>query len=319
MKISMNWINDYVDLSGIDIKELVHRFTMSTAEIEGYEEKGKNIKNVIAGKIVSCETIPESKKLHKLMVDTGEEIVQCMCGAPNAVAGLTVPFAKVGGSIEGLPEVGKAKLAGYDSNGVCCSAKEIGISDDHSGLMILPESIKAGTDIREILEIDDIVLEIDNKSLTNRPDLWGHYGIAREFAAITGRNLKFMPMTELNKYHTLPQIPVEIQDDKCSRYACMSFNNVTRKESPYHMQVRLFYCGMRAISFLVDLTNYIMLDIGQPMHAFEREGIEKIVVRGSKGEKFVTLDDVERDIDQEMLFICNNQPAIFIFIFNDWF
>lgn len=309
MKISMNWISDYVDISGLDMKELALKFTMSTAEVEEVTFLGRDIKNVVAGKILTCEEIPESKKLHKLTVDTGDGVVQCMCGAPNARAGIIVPFAKVGGMVSGI-EIGKAKLAGYDSFGMCCSGKEIGISDDHSGLMIFDDSVKVGTDIKDILPLEDVIWEIDNKSITNRPDLWGHYGIAREIAAITGRELKPMPDADLNQYNSLPQIPVEIQDDRCTRYACMVFDNVTREESSYEMQVRLFYCGMRAISFLVDLTNYIMLDIGQPMHAFERNGIEKIVVRASRGEKFTTLDNVEREVGSETLFICNNDTPI---------
>ena len=309
MKISMNWINDYVDISGLDMKELALKFTMSTAEVEEVEFKGQDISGVIAGKILTCDEIPESKKLHKLTVDTGSEVVQCMCGAPNAKAGIIVPFAKIGGMVSGI-EIGKAKLAGYDSFGMCCSGKELGISDDHSGLMILSDDITVGTDIKEILPIEDVIWEIDNKSITNRPDLWGHYGIAREIAAITGRELKGMPDTDLKQYDNLPKIPVEIKDDRCTRYACMVFDNVTREESTYEMQVRLFYCGMRAISFLVDLTNYVMLDIGQPMHAFERNGIEKIVVRASRGEKFTTLDNVEREIGPETLFICNNDKPI---------
>jgi len=309
MKISMNWISDYVDISGLDMKELAYKFTMSTAEIEEVEVKGEDIKNVVAGRILTCDEIPESKKLHKLTVDTGDGIVQCMCGAPNAKAGIVVPFAKVGGMVSGI-EIGQAKLAGYDSFGMCCSAKELGISDDHSGLMILDENIKVGTDIKEILPIEDVIWEVDNKSITNRPDLWGHYGIAREIAAITGRELKKMPDSDLEQYSNLPKIPVDIEDDRCTRYACMVFDNVTREQSTYEMQVRLFYCGMRAISFLVDLTNYIMLDVGQPMHAFEREGIEKIVVRASRGEKFTTLDNVEREVGAETLFICNNDIPI---------
>jgi len=309
MKISMNWISDYVDITGLDMKELALKFTMSTAEVEEVEYKGQDIKNVVAGKIITCEEIPESKKLHKLTVDTGDEVVQCMCGAPNAKAGIIVPFAKVGGMVSGM-EIGKANLAGYDSFGMCCSGRELGISDDHSGLLILDENTKVGTDIKEILPIDDVILEIDNKSITNRPDLWGHYGIAREIAAITGRELKKMEDANLDDYNNLPKIPVEIKDDRCTRYACMVFDNVTREQSSNQMQIRLFYCGMRAISFLVDLTNYIMLDIGQPMHAFEREGIEKIVVRASTGEKFTTLDNIEREVGAETLFICNNDTPI---------
>jgi len=310
MKISINWIKDYVDLTGIDVHELAYKFTMSTAEIEEVYTMGAEVKNVVAGKIISCEEVENSKKLHKLQVDVGGKTVQCVCGAPNARVGIIVPFAQIGGSVVGMNEISQVKLAGVDSFGMCCSAKEIGFSDDHSGLLELPTDTKLGTDIKEILDLDDTIIEIDNKSLTNRPDLWGHYGIAREIAAITGRELKAMPMASLEEYKNLPAIPVEIKDDKCHRYACISFDGVTRETSPYQMQVRLYYCGMRAISFLVDLTNYIMMDVGQPMHAFDRKGIEKIVVRESVGEKFVTLDNVTRDVEKGDLFICNNDTPI---------
>jgi len=209
-----------------------------------------------------------------------------------------------------MDEISQVKLAGIDSFGMCCSEREIGFSDNHEGLMELPEDVEVGTNIKDILDLDDTIIEIDNKSLTNRPDLWGHYGIAREIAAITGRTLKPMPVRDLTKYNSLPGIPVEIKDNKCHRYACMSFDSVTRETSPYRMQIRLYYCGMRAISFLVDLTNYIMLDVGQPMHAFDRAGIEKIVVRESRGEKFVTLDNNNRDVEKGDLFICNNDTPI---------
>lgn len=310
MKISINWIKDYVDLTGIDVNELAYKFTMSTAEIEEVYTMGEEVKNVVAGKIISCEEVENSKKLHKLQVDVGTETVQCVCGAPNARVGIIVPFAKIGGSVVGMNEISQVKLAGVDSFGMCCSEKEIGFSDNHGGLMELPEDTELGTDIKEILDLSDTIIEIDNKSLTNRPDLWGHYGIAREIAAITGRKLKPMPFKSLADYENLPGIPVEIKDDKCHRYACMSFEGVTRETSPYKMQIRLFYCGMRAISFLVDLTNYIMLDIGQPMHAFDREGIEKIVIRESRGERFVTLDNNNRDVEKGDLFICNNDTPI---------
>ena len=213
MRISINWIKDYVDLSGIDIDKLAYKFTMSTAEIEEVYKMGADVKNVVAGKILTCEPVENSKKLHKLTVDVGDETVQCVCGAPNAREGIIVPFAKLGGSVVGMDKIEHVKLAGVDSYGMCCSGKEIGFSDDHSGIMELPEEVTPGTDIKEILELDDTIIEIDNKSLTNRPDLLGHYGIAREIAAITGRKLSPMPFKPLDTYKNLSAIPVEIQSE----------------------------------------------------------------------------------------------------------
>ena len=170
MKISMNWISDYVDISNIDVSKLALSFTMSTAEIEEVTFMGKEIENVVVGQIMTCEEIPESKKLHKLTVDTGDGVVQCMCGAPNARVGIKIPFAKVGGSVIGM-KIGAAKLAGYDSFGMCCSGKELGFSDDHSGLLEFDESIAVGTDVKELLKLEDVIWEVDSKSITNRPDL----------------------------------------------------------------------------------------------------------------------------------------------------
>ena len=170
MLLSMNWIRDFVDLDGFDLDELIHRFTLSTAEVEDIFHMGAETKGVIAARIVSCEAHPESKKLHLLKVDTGSGIVDCVCGAPNAREGLTVAFATAGGSVNGF-EIKEAKVAGYTSCGMCCSQSELGISADNSGLWELPSDVTIGTDIKVLYPIEDTVFEVDNKSLTNRPDL----------------------------------------------------------------------------------------------------------------------------------------------------
>lgn len=174
MFISINWIKDFVDLDGIDVEKLIYKFTMSTAEVEGIEIKGKDIDGVKVAKIVSVEDVENSKKLHKLMVDTGKETIQVICGAPNVKEGLKVAFAGIGSKVQGI-EIAKANLAGYDSFGMCLSEKELGISDDHSGLLVFDEDAKIGEDVKNIIPIDDVIYEVDNKSLTNRPDLWGHF------------------------------------------------------------------------------------------------------------------------------------------------
>ena len=172
MLISMNWIQDFVDLSGLDLDQLIQRFTLSTAEVEEVFHKGRDIEKVVAGKILSVDKHPNSKKLHLLKVDTGSGVVDCVCGAPNVREGMLVPFACAGGRVC-AGEIGKATVAGYPSEGMCCSESELGISADHSGLMELPEDTVPGTDIKKLYAIEDTVFEVDNKSLTNRPDLWG--------------------------------------------------------------------------------------------------------------------------------------------------
>ena len=294
MFISLNWIKDYVDLSGIDLKELVNKFTLSCAEVEGYEEKGKNVSGVVVGRILEVKDHPNSKKLHLLTVDVGSSVLNIVCGAPNVRVGLTVPVAVVGAQV-GEIKIQKAMVGGYESYGMCCSAHELGISDDHSGLMELDESLKTGTNIKEILDIDDFIFEVDNKSLTNRPDMWGHYGIAREIAALVKRDLK--PLNLWNEKNDLSPVKVQVDAKECFRYSTATMENITRKVSPLNMQIRLYYCGMRGINFLADVTNYIMLELGQPMHAFDNNLVKDIQVElARENTKFITLDEQERNL-----------------------
>ena len=314
MFISINWIKDFVDLSGLDIDELIHKFSLSTAEVENeIFYKGSDVSGVVVAEIKSVENHPESKKLHLLKVDAGDgKLTDVVCGAPNVKVGMKTAFAKVGAKL-GEIEITPRELAGYTSCGMCCSEKEIGISDDHSGIMELDESLVNGTDIKDVMEIDDIVFEVDNKSLTNRPDLWGHYGIAREFAALAGRPLKPLDTVDLTEYKDLPKVDMKIEDPLCYRYSCLQFENITRKISPANMRIRLFYCGMRAINFLADLTNYLMLEMGQPMHAFDSRKVEKIRIKRFEAPfEFQTLDGVDRHIDENTLMICNDNTPVAI-------
>ncbi|HJB97105.1 MAG TPA: phenylalanine--tRNA ligase subunit beta [Candidatus Acutalibacter pullicola] len=304
MYISMNWIGDFVDLSGLDLEALIHRFTLSTAEVEDIYHKGDDLRDVVAGKILSMENHPTSKKLHLLKVDAGNKIYDVVCGAPNAREGIIVPFVKEGGMVSGQ-EITCATIAGFESHGMCCSEKELGISDDHSGLMELPADTPIGVDMTELYAIRDTVFEVDNKSLTNRPDLWGHYGIAREFAALTGRELKPLETVSLEAYDNLPPIQIDVQDDLCFRYTGLKVRNIQKKVSPVDMRIRLYYCGSRGINLLADLTNYLMLEMGQPMHAFDCAKVDQIEVkRFDKPFSFTTLDGQERQVDENTLMIC---------------
>lgn len=313
MYISINWIKDFVNLDGIDIKGLINKFTMSTAEVEGIIEYGNNTKNVVVGKILSVENVENSTKLHKVLVDIGDEKVNCICGAPNVKEGIKIAFAKDGSLVNGV-EIKRTTIAGHESCGMCLSEKELGISDDHSGIMILDDNTKVGIDIKEIIPLDDIIYEVDNKSLTNRPDLWGHYGIAREIAAITGRELKPLEVEDLEKYNNLDKLKISIENkDECYRYSALTIDNVTKKQSSYKMKTRLTYCGLRPISLLVDMTNYIMLELGQPMHAFDKHFIKSINVKTLKEpEEFTTLDNTKRNLDTGTLMIYNENTPVAI-------
>ncbi len=314
MFLSMNWISEFVDFTGLDKLALIRQFSLSTAEVENeIFMKGDDISGIVVAEIKSVEEHPESKKLHLLKVDAGrDELVDVVCGAPNVRVGMKTAFAQVGAKIGDIM-ISPRKLAGYTSNGMCCSEAEIGISDDNSGIMEITDDIPNGTDIKDAYQIEDIVFEVDNKSLTNRPDLWGHYGIAREFSALTGRPLKPLETVDLSQFDGLPQIDMKILDPLCQRYSCLQVDNITRNVSPVNMRVRLYYCGMRAINFLADLTNYLMLEMGQPMHAFDSRKVSKIRIRRfDKPFTFKTLDNVERNIDENTLMICNNENPVAI-------
>lgn len=306
MFVSMNWIQDYVDLSGLDIESLIKRFTLSTAEVEDIIYKGREVQGVIIAEIKSVEKVPDSKKLHLLEIDTGNGICRCVCGAPNVEPGQRVAFAPVGSHVVG-GAITEAKIAGVVSQGMCCGEDELGISDDHSGLMVIDSDAPLGTDLKSIYQIDDIIFEVDNKSLTNRPDLWGIYGIAREFSVIAERELKPLDL-KVPEYNGDNKIDVSVlREDLTYRYTCMKFRNITRKVSPTNWRIRLFYCGMRSINFMVDITNLIMLEMGQPTHAFDGSGIKNISIGTEQNPvKFKTLDGVERDIDTNTLLIYTN-------------
>ena len=314
MFLSMNWIKDFVDLSGLDELKLINQFSLSTAEVENdIQFKGSDISGIVVAEIKSVEEHPESKKLHLLKVDVGgETLVDVVCGAPNVRVGMKTAFARVGAKI-GEIEIAPRPLAGFMSYGMCCSEKEIGISDDHAGIMEITDDIANGTDLKSVYAIDDIIFEVDNKSLTNRPDLWSHYGIAREFAAIAQRPLKALDFDDLSAYDSLPKVDMDIEDPLCYRYSCLQFENISRNVSPVDMRIRLFYCGMRAINFLADMTNYLMLEMGQPMHAFDSRKVEKIrIKRYDHDFDFKTLDGVERHIDTDTLMICNDDEPVAI-------
>lgn len=314
MFISMNWISDFVDLSGLDKLDLISKFSLSTAEVENeIFMKGSDLSGVVVAQIKSVEPHPESKKLHLLKVDAGDgKLTDVVCGAPNVRVGMKTAFAKVGAQLGDIT-IAPRPLAGFESCGMCCSEKEIGISDNNDGIMDITEDVACGTDIKELYAIDDIVFEVDNKSLTNRPDLWGHYGIAREFACIAKRPLRPIPQIDLSAYDSLDKIDMKIEDDLCQRYSCLKVENVTQNVSPMNMRIRLFYCGMRGINLLADLTNYLMLEMGQPMHAFDSRKVEKIrIKRFEKPFTFTTLDGVERNIDENTLMICNGDTPVAI-------
>lgn len=306
MKISCNVLKKHIaNSSDIDFLHIWDLFTIRTAEVENVTVKGADIKDVVVGEIIECNPHPKKEKYHILKVDNGTEIVDILCGAPNVRTGLKAPIVKVGGMVSGFT-IEPKEIAGVLSKGMLCSGKELGISDAHEGILELPNDWIVGKDIKDYISIDDIIVEIDNKSLTNRPDLWGHYGIAREIAAITKHKLLDLPLLDLPKEGK--KLNIEIKEPKlCLRYTGIQIDNIESNESPFELQTTLYYTGSRSISLLVDLTNYVMLELGQPMHAFDATKVDSIEIGLAREDAtFTTLDGVERKLTREDLMIKKN-------------
>ncbi len=306
MLISCNRLKNYIkDSQKIDWFSIWDKFSIRTAEVEGVTVKGKDIDGVVVAEIVECEKVPDSKKLHKLLVDNGKEKLQIICGAPNVRIGLKAPLVNVGGHVCGL-KITSRKLAGLESFGMMCSAEELGFAENCEGILELPDDYIVGKDIKEYLPLEDIIVEIDNKSLTNRPDLWGHYGIAREIAAITSHELLPLDLVEIP--NNKKDLDIRIKNPLCLRYTGLKIDNISNKQTPLDMQIFLYYTGMRSISLIVDLTNYLMLELGQPMHAFDARKVNSIEIDMAKNEdKFYTLDNIERTLNSHILMIKKNK------------
>ncbi len=306
MLISCNKLKSHIkNPEDIDWLNIWDTFTLRTAEVENVEVKGNKFDNVVVAEIIECEPHPDSDHMHVLKVDAGEtEPIVVVCGAPNVRVGLKTAYVRVGGHIDG-EEIKARPLRGILSNGMCCSGRELGISDSHDGIMELPDDWCVGKDIKEYLPIDDIIVEIDNKSLTNRPDLWGHYGIAREICAITNHEL--LPLDILEIASDLEDLDIVIKDNNlCYRYTGLKIENIKNNKTPLDMQIFLYYVGMRSISLLVDLTNYLMMELGQPMHAFDARVVKNIEVGlANEGDTYTTLDGETRKLTNEMLMIKN--------------
>lgn len=307
MLISCNRLKKYIKNSEkIDWLNIWDKFTIRTAEVEKVSVVGNTFDNVVVAQIKECINHPDSDHMHILKVDVGEaELIQVVCGAPNVRVGLKTAYVKVGGHIDGF-EIKQKPLRGVISNGMCCSFKELNIGESHDGIIELPSDAPIGMDIKKYLPIEDVIVEIDNKSLTNRPDLWGHFGIAREIATITNNELLPLEVEEIK--NDKEDLDIKIQNPElCYRYTGLKIENIKNNETPLDMQIFLNYAGMRSISLLVDLTNYLMLELGQPMHAFDARVVKNIEVGLAKdGDTYETLDGIKRILTKDNLMIKND-------------
>ena len=305
MLISCNRLKKYIkNASDIDFLTIWDDFTLRVAEVEGVTVKGNDMDNVVTAKIVACEKHPESEKLSLLKVSDREKEYNIVCGAPNVRVGLIGALVRDGGMVSGF-KIKTRKLAGYPSEGMMCAVDELGIGTDHEGILELPSDTPIGVDFKKMYPVEDIIVEIDNKSLTNRPDLWGHYGIAREVCAITNHEL--LPLELLELSNDKKDLEIKIHNPElCKRYCGLKIENLQNNKTPLDMQIFLYYAGMRSINLFVDLTNYLMLELGQPMHAFDARVVKSIEVKLAKEkDTYTTLDGVERVLSKDTLMITN--------------
>lgn len=325
MKISYNWLKKYLDFN-LSVNETADILTDIGLEVEStelFEPIKGGLKSVVVGKVVNCVKHPDADKLHVTKVDVGNnEILQIVCGAPNVAIGQTVLVAKVGAKLyfsDGKElEIKKAKIRGIPSEGMICAEDELGIGDSHDGILVLSDDIQVGIEASELFyTTNDYIFEI---GLTpNRTDAMSHYGVARDLAAALTKRKRgvfkaFLPEIAPVKTRSI-QNPIEIivkDSDNCPRYAGVYFKNLQVEESPDWLKSFLKSMGMKPINNIVDITNFVMLETGQPLHAFDAEKIigEKIIVRPNKAETFVTLDEVERKMTGRELMICNEKEEM---------
>lgn len=322
MKLPMSWLNDYTDITGVTAKEYADKLTMTGSKVEGVENIGEQINKVVAGKVLECEPHPDSDHLSVCKVDAGTgEILQIVCGAPNVKADIIVPVALHGSTLPGGIKIKKGKLRGVLSNGMLCSHEELGISsgllgyEPEYGILILPDDTKIGTDIKDIFGLNENVVEFEITS--NRPDCFSVIGLARETAVSFDKPFSIPPIKfDENNDNITNHISVDVKDkDKCLRYCAKMVKNVKIGPSPAWMRERLNACGVRAINNIVDITNYVLLEYGQPMHAFDLRDIadNKIIVRrADEGEVVKTLDEQDRKLTNDDLVIADGKRAVAI-------
>lgn len=325
MKISLNWVKKYVDIpEGLSNAQIAYDLTMRTVEVESVTDTAAKFHDIVVGVIKAVNPHPNADKLRVCTVDIGEDDdVQIVCGGSNLYVDEKVVVSKPGAEVfwhgeNKLMKIKETKMRGVHSYGMICGAEEVYLqdffpTDDPTVIVDLgANNYKPGQNIAEVIGMHDTVLEIDNKSLTNRPDLWGHYGIAREIAAIYELPLK--PLKEFVAPIGLDKYKVTIEDtNKCQRFTALEIRNVSVKRSPIWMQTAITNAGMRPINALVDITNYVMLSVGQPAHAYDRTHVagEQIIVRNAKpGEELELLDDTSIKLSEDDLVICDAEGPL---------
>lgn len=314
MKISLNWLKDYIDLSGISVEEIVNKITISGLEVEEVEYQAKVFENFVVGYVKEKGKHPNADKLSVCRVFDGSGDIKVVCGAPNVAEGQKIAFAKVGAVIpNGGFQIASVKIRGEESFGMICSEKELGISDNHEGIMVLDEKLEPGTPLADALGMNDVILDI---AITpNRADALSHIGIARELSALFNRKSSYPEITvKRSKLKSNDYAKVVIMDPEgCPRYSGKVILNAEIKESPEWLKTRLKNIGLRPINNIVDVTNFVLHEVGQPLHAFDLnmvKGKKIIVKRAEEGELFTTLDSKERKLSSTDLMICDAENSV---------
>ncbi|MBI2453735.1 phenylalanine--tRNA ligase subunit beta [Candidatus Peregrinibacteria bacterium] len=331
MKISLNWIKEFVDIpKTYGARQLAELLTLRTCEVEAYEDEALKFSNMIVGKAIRIRPHPNADKLRLVDTDAGGRTIQIVCGGQNLAEGMLVAVALPGALVrwhgEGdLIELKETKIRGETSVGMICAEEEIGLPSltPPEGITIMNVSChlesdaaarKApGTPLAEALGLGDIIFEIDNKSLTHRPDLWGHYGMAREFSAFLGKKLKDFAVKN-PAVKKGPRVEVAFEKSDIAKRFCSSIiTGITIRESPPWMQKRLRAVGVRPVNNIVDITNYVMLELGHPLHAFDRQAVggDRLEIRFAEhGERFVTLDHKTRELDPADALVTNGKEVL---------
>ena len=323
MQISVNWLNEFVDLSNIEDSQIAHELTMSGLEVENIEEVKPQFTNIITVKIEKIDNHPNSDHLHLVTVNTGSENKTVVCGAQNIQVGQIVPYASVGSKVLDRKtgeqfELTPAVIRGVESQGMLCSADELGVSErnyqDEDGILVLNRifpDVKLGQNVQDVLGFEKDTV-IDVAPTANRGDQMSVIGVARELSSLFNTPLKFNPIMSTRDL-TTDKFKVEIIDkDVCKYYSLGILKNIKIKPSPDWMQKRLIASGVRAINNVVDITNYVMLEYGCPMHAFDLNKLDGYlcVRRAKEGEKLVTIDEVERNLTNDTVVIATKEKPV---------
>ena len=312
MQISLNWLKDYINLDGISVDQISATLTDIGLEVEAIKKSAAFGDTVVVGKIVDCVKHPNADSLRVCKVEIGKsEPVQIVCGAPNARVGVDACVALVGSTLPGDFKIKEAKIRGEESFGMMCSAKELGLSEGHEGIIELPSGFKPGTPVIKVLGLDDVILTLN--VTPNRADCLGHIGVARDLSARLGKPLKTPGFAPKTGAISSKDIKVDLKTDRCGRFAAIAIKNIRTVKSPAWLKQRIEAVGMRSINLIVDLTNYVMLEMNHPIHAYDERDVNgrTFIIREAKdGETFTTLDNNPRQLKAGDILICDAERPI---------